>query len=299
MGWKTVIIGADCTVSLTMNNMRITWGNDYQTIPLCDIDTVLFSHDKVVITIPLLSKLVENNINVVICDSKNDPVGVFHPFNNHSLAFKKLQKQLQWKLTRKKKLWKFIIEQKIQSEIDILELLKSPIDTKLLKEYQANVCSGDQSNREAAAARNYFMNLFGKHFKREDFTPLNAALNYGYKIFSSHISKCIISRGLLPQLGIHHIGESNPFNLTYDFIEVFRAIVDAWVVIHIEDHFHIAHKRDLIELIEARIFVNGKWISVKDGIEDIVDSYISFLNEELKEPLKIDLSKGIKFYEDA
>ena len=51
MGWKTVIIGSECTVSLTLNRMKITIGNQYQNIPLTDLNTVIFSHDKTVITI--------------------------------------------------------------------------------------------------------------------------------------------------------------------------------------------------------------------------------------------------------
>lgn len=70
MGWKTVVIGTECTVSLTLNRMKITIGNEYQNIPLCDLDTVIFSHDRITMTIPMLSKLVENNINVIICDSR-------------------------------------------------------------------------------------------------------------------------------------------------------------------------------------------------------------------------------------
>ena len=129
MGWKTVVIGTECTVSLTLNRMKITIGNEYQNIPLCDLDTVIFSHDRITMTIPMLSKLVENNINVIICDSKNDPIGIFQPFNNHSLVFKQLNKQINWKITRKKKLWKFIIEQKIQSEIDVRWRASSPKGT--------------------------------------------------------------------------------------------------------------------------------------------------------------------------
>ena len=49
MGWKTVVIGTECTVSLTLNRMKITIGNEYQNIPLCDLDTVIFSHDRITI----------------------------------------------------------------------------------------------------------------------------------------------------------------------------------------------------------------------------------------------------------
>lgn len=294
MGWKTVIIGCESKVSISLNRMKITIGSEYQNIALCDIDTVIFSHQRVVITIPLISELIKNNINVIICDERNDPIGIFQPFNGHSLVFKQLNKQINWKITRKKRLWKHIVEQKIQSEIDAVNLV-NPTSTGIeqLKQYRTSVYTDDQTNREAAAARLYFTELFGKGFGRGDDSVTNYALNYGYKIFASYISKCIASRGLITQLGIHHIGESNPFNLTYDFIEPFRAIIDLWVVENIKDEFNVGHKQSLIEVLNYKIFLSGKWIRLCDGIEDIIDSYIAFLDERQDSVLSYDLSKGL------
>ena len=298
MGWKTVVIGAESVVSLTYNRMKITLGNDFQNIPLNDIDTVIFSHDKVSITIPLLSELIKNNINVVVCDSKNDPIGVFQAFNGHSLVFKQLKKQIEWKLTRRKKLWKKIIQQKIISEYLLLEELGLELSIQQqLKYYAGTVQSDDVSNREAASARIYFNALFGNDFKRDDPLPINFALNYGYKIIASYISKCITSRGLLTQLGIHHIGESNPFNLTYDFIEPLRVLIDHWVYENISETFVVSQKVEIIKLLQAKIFINEKWYRLTDAIEDIVDSYIAFLNEFSDQILSIDYKKGIQYAE--
>lgn len=295
MGWKTVIIGSECKVSYTLNRMKITIDNEFQNIPLCDIDTVIFSHDRVVMTIPLLSKLVENNINVVICDERNDPVGIFQPFNSHSLVFKQLNKQINWKITRKKKLWKIIVENKIQTEIDVLKLEDAPIEKiRQLQTYKDSVYNDDQTNREALSAKIYFCTLFGNDFTRDKDCVINYALNYGYKIIASYISKCIASRGLLTQLGIHHIGEANPFNLTYDFIETIRAIVDIWVKENVKDEFDTFIKKELIDLLNYRVFIDEKWMRLSDAIEDIIDSYIGFLDEKRNNVLQIDLSKGMK-----
>ena len=294
MGWKTIIIGCESKVSLTLNRMRITIDDEYQNIPLSDIDTVIFSHIGVVITIPLLSKLVENNINIIVCDDKNDPIGIFQPFNNHSLVFKRLNNQLNWKLTRKKKFWKIIIEQKIQSEIDALTIeKKNDLVIKQLNVYKDSVYTDDQTNREAIAARSYFQELFGNGFTRDDNNVVNATLNYGYKIIASYISKCITSRGLITQLGVHHIGESNPFNLTYDFIEPFRVFIDLWVYENIKSSFSTYEKTEIINILNYKINVNNKWIRLCDAIEDIIDSYIAFLDERENNIITIDYSKGM------
>ena len=295
MGWKTIIIGSDCLVSVSLNRMKITVGSEYQTIPLCDIDTVIFSHIKTTITIPLLSSLIENNINVVICDRKNDPIGVFQAFNGHSLVFKQLNKQINWKVTRKKKIWKMIVELKIQSEIDTLKLLNIGGDTiNVLVSYKNSVYNDDQTNREGSSARVYFKTLFGDSFTRDEDCSTNYGLNYGYKILASYISKCITGRGLITQLGIHHIGESNPFNLAYDFIEPLRVIIDSWVYLNIKEDFNTFHKREIIEILERKVFIKDKWVRLSDGIEDVIDSYIAFLNEERDNVLSIDMSKGLR-----
>lgn len=295
MGWKTVIIGSEAKVSLSLNKLKITIGNEFQNVPLGDIDTVIFSHNRVIITIPLLSALVENNINIIICDEKNDPIGIFQPFNGHSLVFKRLNAQINWKLTRKKKLWKRIIELKIQSEIDALILEKRQVKIiEQLKVYRESVYTDDQTNREAASARMYFTEMFGDDFTRDIPNIQNYALNYGYKILASYISRCIASRGLITQLGIHHIGESNPFNLTYDFIEPLRAIIDLWVIESITDTFNAPLKQELIGILNYRVYVKDKWMRLNDAIEDIVDSYIAYLDERSNEVLYIDLSKGMK-----
>ena len=295
MGWKTIIIGCECKVSLSLNRLKITIGNEYQNIALCDIDTVIFSHAKVVMTIPMLSELVNNNINVIICDEKNDPIGIFQPFNGHSLVFKQLKKQINWKITRKKRLWKNIVQQKIQSEIDVLTLINPDCPAiPQLVEYRNSVYTDDQTNREATAARLYFAEMFGSDFTRSNDDNINYALNYGYKIIASYISKCIASRGLLTQLGIHHVGESNPFNLTYDFIEPFRAIIDIWVKDHVTDTFNVSMRRSMVEILNYKVYVNGRWFRLCDCIEDIIDYYIAFLDERTENIPSLDLSQGIR-----
>lgn len=297
MGWKTLIVGCECKASLSLNRLKVSIGNEYQLFSLQDLNTVIFSHSLTLMSIPLISELMKNNISIIICDEKNDPIGQFLPFNNHSLVFDKLNNQIQWKITIKKKFWKKIIENKIASEIQCLILVKkeeSEETRKKLLENLEEIYNNDQTNREGVSARIYFSCLFGEDFTRDDTNSINAALNYGYKIIASYISKCIVSRGLITQLGVHHIGESNAFNLTYDFVEPFRALVDAWTYINIKEEFSVMHKQELIKLLDKKVSIKEKFYRLKDAIEIIIDSYISFLNEEKDDLLSIDISKGIK-----
>ena len=295
MGWKTVLIGSESKVSLSNNRMRITIGEEYHNYPLNDLDTVIFSNNKVTITIPIIAKLLENNIGIIICDSHNDPIGIFQPFNCHSLVFKQLKKQINWKITKKKRLWKLIVEEKIASEIANLKILQMSNDAiETLKLYKDSVYNDDQTNREGSSARVYFRELFGIEFTREQQIAINFALNYGYKIIASYISKMIAARGYITQLGIHHIGESNPFNLTYDFIEPLRYIIDIWVCENIDETFNTSHKIEILQILEYRIKINNKWMRLTDAIEDLIDSYFSFMNEERDSIIRIDYESGIR-----
>lgn len=293
MGWKTIILGTECKVVLSLNRLKISYKDEYYTYPITDIDTIIFSHQMITITLPILSELIKNNVNVVICDSHNDPIGVFQGFINHSLAFKQLNKQINWKLIRKKKLWKLIVEEKIQSEIDACKFFGQYDSINQLYDYKKNVFTDDHSNREGSAAKVYYREMFGPKFHRDDGSVINIALNYGYKILASYISKCIVSRGLVTQLGIHHIGESNPFNLTYDFIEPFRALIDIWVKLNIDEHFTSKHKIDLVSLLDGPIYVNSKVMKLNDALTVVVDSYIAYMNNQREDIVHIEIHEDM------
>ena len=89
---------------------------------------------------------------------------------------------------------------------------------------------GDPDNREASAARTYFLALFGSDFARNDPTnAVNAHLNYGYSIVRSSCARTIAAVGLSPALGIHHSSRRNPLSFADDIMEIFRPMVD-WTV---------------------------------------------------------------------
>ena len=64
---------------------------------------------------------------------------------------------------------------------------------------------------------------------------------------------------------------------------------------NIKGSFSVAQKQELIGLLETKVYIDKKWMRLKDAIEDLIDSYIGFLNEKSDDILKIDFSKGIRY----
>ncbi|MFV0255029.1 MAG: type II CRISPR-associated endonuclease Cas1 [Erysipelotrichaceae bacterium] len=296
MTWKTVIIDKECVVSLSLNTLKVKVDDDYIKVPIGDLQTVIFSHECTTITIPILTALVANNVGVIISDKRKDPMGVFLPFNGHSLVFKQLNSQINWKLTRKKKLWKLIIESKINGQYKLLDYLDADqVVVERLKELSMDVKSDDSSNREALGAKLYFNQIFGNDFVRHTDTTINFALDYGYKILASYISRFIASRGYLVQCGIHHIGSSNPFNLTYDFIEPFRVFVDYFVLntIEFDESFKMQHRHELVNMLNYKVMIESKKQRLSKAIDLVIDSYFAFLLEKND---KVIVPEYTKFY---
>lgn len=282
MGYKTVVINEECKVNLEQNSIVFNIDGEKLKVYIKDLNCVIFNNQKVIITIPLISRLMEDNVCIIICDSKNDPMGSFLPFNGSSQPYKHIKYQIRWNSVRKKQLWKLIIENKIKSEYEALKLIGK--DNKAIEQlvvYGNDVKSGDKTNREGIAAREYFKGLFGSEYFRHADDVRNYAMNYGYKIIVSYISKQIVARGYLTQVGIHHCGETNPYNLTYDFIEPFRVIVDIWVEANInkDSIFTTSDRMNLVNILNCTVPVGGKTYYLSSAIDIILDSYISFLEE--------------------
>ena len=296
MPWQTLCINAESKISLDQNNIVIKKANGtYQSYNLRAIDCVIFNNARLTITLPIISALIEHNTTSIFCNNKHDPIGMFVPFGIHTKAYEKLNEQINWNNVRKKNLWKMIIEQKICSEKTTIRFLKEDVETiNKLDVLQHSVNSNDKTNREAIAARIYFSNLFGEDFIQNRDCTVNYALNYGYKILASYISSCITGRGLLPALGIHHIGPENASNLTYDFIEV-------WTYLYIysmdNDAFLSGHRQQLNQIFNIKIRLEDTWMRLDDGISKIVDSYISYLNNDRDTILRISYKDGIQLNE--
>lgn len=277
MSFKQIFIKNKSYLSYQNNSMSVKNEFTKTTVSLDDIDIILIENQQTTITSALLSNLAKSNISVVFVDEKYNPSAISIGLYKNSRTSKIQKAQVKVSKPRHNQLWKSIIYKKVQNQSKVLNSIKD--DTHLDSLLQ-KINSGDKNNMEAVAAAYYFKELYGKDFYRtsED-DSRNIALNYGYSILRSSISRSLIAYGLNPSFGLWHSSELNAFNLADDLIEPFRPIVDRYVLENISKNNEVTFKnrQELVGVLYHKVkSEQEKNISVNEAIKNIVSSYQSF-----------------------
>lgn len=213
-----------------MNMMVVQTRDGINQIPIADINLLLVSTTQAVITGALISRLAENQTKVIFVDEKDEPVVETVGYYPGARNLSKLKGQFNWDIQLKEKLWTKIVDRKITNQIAVLKNYQ--LEWQNVQDELDQLELNDATNREAIAARKYFMTLFDKTFVRRDNNAVNGALDYGYAILLASFNREIAVNGYLSYLGIHHHSEENCFNLASDLMEPFRPFVDYWVKAH-------------------------------------------------------------------
>ena len=293
MGWRILYIEEADSLRLYLDNIRVNNGVGEVTIPLTDIHTIVIDNQKVVLTVPLINKCSEYNVNLIFCSLEHMPKSLINPISGNYQTPAVLKKQLSWNDKLKDIIWKKIVVNKIDNQNNLLKYLNKDSDVILkINQFKEEVGYGDLTNREGLAAKVYFRELFGPGFKRFDSDIINAGLNYGYAVLRSQISKTIIAKGLNPNIGIHHIGFDNLFNLSDDIIEVFRPIIDEYVYKNMRETI-VFSKDDRLGLIRQTshdVFINGTRQTLFNAIEIFIEKIMTCFeknNENYFSPVTI------------
>lgn len=283
MAFRVVCVKNHCKLEYSLNYL-VYKGEETKKILIDEIEMLIIESPQVCITSSLLSELVKKKVKIMFCDEKHRPLFEAVSYQNNSLSYKKIKEQINWKGNIKGEIWRLIIKAKLYYSALLLKKMNKFNEYKQLISYVDMVEVNDLSSREGHGAKIYFHSLFGKDFSRKDEDiKENKYLNFGYSIIASLISREIKYFGYLTELGIHHIGESNPFNLTYDFIEPLRAYVDSFVVLNKvqEDNY----KKVFIKMIENIVVYEGKKMFLDNAIHLYVQKLFHCLNNENFEDL--------------
>lgn len=218
-----------------------------------------------------ISLLNQNNINVILTDTFGNPVSFMNGAMVSNTAIKYRMGQYDTFRNPEKvlHLQKWILKEKIQSQINFFKSLKNPeLEDGILtlENYQSQIDSKtnlkDLIRIESGSGRNYFLN-YGKlipekygfqsrrggglaNSKRYASDVINALLNYGYTVLAGEIAKFVNGIGLDPYYGFYHKSDTSFQALVYDIIEPFRWLVDSTVysMANIKDHGSMIRVKD-------------------------------------------------------
>jgi len=224
---QTLFFTKPCKLSLRLKQLVIEREDMPQPVtrPIEDLSVVIIENQQVIVTIPLLNELANNNVAVIFCNNHFMPSIQLMPLEANATQQEAYKYQLNASLPTVKRLWKEIIEAKIKNQALLLEGLDK--EANFLKPLYMNVKSGDVDNNEGIAARLYWKELFGAGFRRDRYgeSP-NDWLNYGYTILRAATARALIGSGLNLSFGLFHRNRYNPFPLADDIMEPYRPFVD-------------------------------------------------------------------------
>ena len=286
--WRTVFITAGEKVSLKDNFLAVETEQE-NLIPIEDIYAVVAESAQTLITVKAINALTQAGAHIVLCDDKHLPCSLTLPLNNHYRAFAVLKKQLAIPDALKDALWQTVIKAKILNQQKVLAYAhRSENVRERMRGFADEVAAGDPTNREGLAAKMFFRELYGCDFIRMADDSINSALNYGYAILRSAVSKSLTAYGYNCAFGIHHIGEYNPYNLSDDFMEPFRPLVDCWTDLNHNDlmgELTRSNKTGLIGLLNATVRSGGKRVKTRNAIDLMIKSFTTCLNDGVADAL--------------
>lgn len=281
LAFRSIIIDSPCKCTYKGGYMVVRKEDDTVKIHLGEISTVVLQTTQAFISAYLLSELAKAKISFVVSDEKRSPIGQYLPlYGAHNIS-KRIVEQIEWSEPAKKRVWQRVVKDKISNQAALLDARAEEDWAARLKELVPEVRSGDVTNREAHAARLYFQALFGTGFSRDEDTPLNGALNYGYAVLLSTVNREIVSRGYLTQLGICHRNEYNQFNLSCDLMEPFRPVVDKLVHDNFDGELTKELKIVLVDMLNNAIPYRGGSYRVASVISYYVNDCLNALNRKV------------------
>ncbi len=284
-------------LTIKHKQMLLKKGEEVHSIPVEDMGLLVLSHPAISYTHQLLYELLEQNVAVLFCNRQHMPEGLLLPFEDNQLHQARLQIQAEATKPLKKRLWQQVVQAKIRAQAKVL-LEKHGTDDGL-KLLIPKVKSGDPSNVEARAAKQYWKSLFrNKDFRRKhDALDLNALLNYGYAIMRAAVARSITAAGLHPSMGIHHHNQYNPYCLADDLMEPLRPFVDSEVYdMYIESGHNLEievtkeTKKPLLQLLTKDVTIAKKSYPLLEGLHIMAYSLAQCYSGEVKK-LELPISR--------
>ncbi|MBY0309340.1 MAG: type II CRISPR-associated endonuclease Cas1 [Phycisphaerales bacterium] len=256
------------------------------SIPLEDLGVLVVDERDTTYTHSLLAQMAEHGCALVVCGRDHHPAGMYLPLNTSTQLLARLDAQINAPRPRIKRLWQSVVAAKITAQA--ANLPPGPARTRLLT-LSRGVKSGDPDNREGVAASVYWPALFEKAPLPSAFTrrggepaapPPNGLLDYAYAALRATVARELVAAGLLPALGIKHIGRGNPFCLADDLMEPLRPIMDArvkYLVLAGNWTVNPESKAEVLKVLAETVLVRGERGPLMVQVARLVAAFVAVL----------------------
>lgn len=278
-GFRTIVINKRCKLESRLGYLVIRTIEESR-VYIPEIENLILESTAISLTSALMVDLVSAGVNVIFCDSVHLPHSMCLPISFHYNSTRKINIQFEWNIELKKTCWQMIIREKIRQQARVLNLVNKKDAETMLLQYRERVLPGDPDNMEAAAAKCYFLALFGDFFSRTKSNNIeNSALNYGYSILLSCFSREIVACGYLTELGIWHRGSENSYNLACDLMEPFRPLIDLHVYdMPVSEENNFRHY--MVNVLNRKVLIDNELQNLVFAIRLYVRNVFKYLNSE-------------------
>ncbi len=249
-------------------------GETVAKIAIEDLGILILQNPAIVISQAAITQCQLNNVAIVFCDERHLPVSIMLPlWTGHSTHTKVLREQLLVTEPTRKRLWQKIVKFKIAEQA--LTLRQIGVASEKLVRLLGSVKSGDPSNCEAQAAREYWPLLMGKEFRRDpNGEGINSLLNYGYAVIRAMVARGLVGTGLHPAIGLHHKNQYNGLCLADDVMEPFRPWID-WEVRRLMDEGETLEvnketKKKLLEVLVKEVVYEDRKMPLMVSVHNLV-----------------------------
>ena len=287
MGWRTVVVSKTSKLDYKMGYLCIRSNDEMIRIHISEMAVLLIESTAVSLTAYLLVELANQNVNVIFCDSRMCPHGIYVSLYGSHDTSDKIRKQIRWTEDAKKTIWKYVVMHKIEGQMSVLELFSHQEEKNKLNSYIPEIELGDSTNREGHAAKVYFNALFGKDYTRTNKDEIvNAALNYGYSILLSSVTREIVCNGYITQIGIFHDNMFNGYNLACDLMEPYRPFIDIKVLQMKIEKLEHEEKMELANVLNSRVVIDGREQFLSNALSIYVKSILDAIDKNEPELIK-------------
>ncbi len=274
---RTIFISSDSYLRTKHKQLIIEFADKDKkpvSIPIEDIGVIVLEAYQLTLTLNLISRMLDNNVAIITCDSRKMPQGLMLNLEGNTLQQERFKAQINASMPLKKQLWQQTVKAKIRNQgrllgkYQILPANKKGIP-KNFEEWAHSVRSGDPDNLEGRAAAYYWKSLFNDYIpgfvRGREMPPPNNLLNYGYAVLRAVTARALVASGLLPTLGIHHHNRYNAYALADDIMEPYRPFVDKIVygIVAVKKdtqdyELSKALKAELLKIPAIDVFIDGE-----------------------------------------